>query len=72
MTSTPGLVINEEVKSVGKLLSIDEVIALINGANEQQGTENKTHYKDGNLIEIHMGVIDEIAFKKKFKTLGIL
>ena len=26
----PGLIINEEVKSSGKLLSIDEVIALIN------------------------------------------
>lgn len=42
VVSTPGLVINEEVKSAGKLLSIDEVIALINGADEQQGTEIKT------------------------------
>jgi len=31
VVSTPGLVINGEVKSTGKLLSIQEVIALING-----------------------------------------
>ncbi len=28
--------------------------------------------KDGNLIETHMGVIDEVAFEEKLKTLGIL
>lgn len=32
--STPGLVINDEVKSVGKLLSIDEVTDLINTKGE--------------------------------------
>lgn len=40
--STPGLVINEEVKSVGKLLNIEEVKALINGASEQTGSKIKT------------------------------
>ncbi|MEA3456724.1 MAG: thioredoxin family protein [Campylobacterota bacterium] len=31
VVSTPGLVIDGEVVSTGKLLSIDEVLALING-----------------------------------------
>jgi small redox-active disulfide protein 2 len=40
--STPGLVINEEVKSAGKLLIKEEVKALINGACEQKGEEVTT------------------------------
>jgi len=40
--STPGLVINEKVKSTGKLLNIDEVTALINGADEQKGEKITT------------------------------
>ena len=31
VVSTPGLVIDGEVKSTGKVLSVDEVIALMNG-----------------------------------------
>jgi thiol-disulfide isomerase/thioredoxin len=42
IVSTPGLVINDEVKSVGKLLSVIEVTALINGAGEQKGQQIKT------------------------------
>jgi len=37
--STPGLVINGVVKSVGKFLNIEEVTALINGAGVQKGKE---------------------------------
>ena len=40
--STPGLVINDEVKSIGKLLNIIEVTALINDAGEQKGEEITT------------------------------
>ena len=40
--STPGLVINDEVKSVGKLLSIEEVTALINGSTKVLGEDVKT------------------------------
>ena len=40
--STPGLVVNEEVKSIGKLLSKEEMIALINGASEQKSEAIKS------------------------------
>ena len=39
--STPGLVINEVVKSTGKLLSIQEVIELINGSTKYMGNDIK-------------------------------
>ena len=46
--STPGLVINEVVKSTGKVLNIQEVIELINGSTEELGNEIKTKCCGGN------------------------
>ena len=40
--NTPGLVINDVVKSTGKVLNINEVIELINGSTKDLGTEIKT------------------------------
>lgn len=42
IVSTPGLVINDEIKSAGKLLTVEEVKALINGMNIEAGTKIKT------------------------------
>ncbi|MDD5358731.1 MAG: thioredoxin family protein [Sulfurovaceae bacterium] len=40
VVSTPALVIDGMVKSAGKLLSIDDVLAFINGTNSDKLTKN--------------------------------